>query len=65
MDAYEAKTGIRISYADLARATGLSVATVQSLGSRGNYNPTLSVIERLCTTLNVTPADLLEWKASE
>jgi DNA-binding Xre family transcriptional regulator len=62
MDLYEARTGLRIGYADLAQATGLSVATVQSIGSRGEYNATLKVIERLCTTLHVTPAELLEWR---
>jgi putative transcriptional regulator len=62
MDSYEARTGLRITYADLAEATGLSLATVQSIGSRGEYNATLSVVEALCTTLHVTPAELLEWR---
>jgi len=64
MDAYEAKTGIRVTYSDIARATGLSLATVQSIGSRGHYNATLSVIERICLTLSATPQELLEWHAT-
>jgi len=62
MDAHEAKTGVRLSYTDISRATGLSLATVQSIGSRGHYNATLGVIERICLTLNVTPEELLEWQ---
>ncbi len=60
MDAYEARTGIRITYGDVADATGLSIATVQSIGSRGFYNATLSVVAALCSTLHVTPGELLE-----
>jgi putative transcriptional regulator len=61
MDAYEARTGMHVSYADLAAITGLSLSTVQSIGSREQYNATLEVIERLCTALGATPLELLEW----
>lgn len=60
MDAYEARTGRRISYSDIAEATGLSLATVQSIGSRGYYNATLRVVGQLCTTLHVSPGELLK-----
>ena len=62
MDLYEARTGLRVSYSDIAAATGLSLATVQSIGSRGDYNATLSALEALCATLHVTPMEILEWK---
>jgi putative transcriptional regulator len=61
MDLYEARTGIRLGYPELAAATGLSVATVQSLGSRDAYNTTLRVVERLCLALGVSPSELVEW----
>ena len=62
MDLYEARTGLHISYSELAILTGLSLPTVQSLGSREDYNPTLEVVEVLCSALGVTPADLLSWE---
>lgn len=62
MDNYEMRTGVRITYPELAIRTGLSVATLQSIGSRESYNPTLDVVARLCTALDVTPSDLLEWE---
>jgi len=61
MDLYEARTGFRITYSDLANATGLSVATLQSIGSRERYNATLEVLERLCNTLGVDPSELIAW----
>lgn len=61
MDLYEARTGLRITYSDLANATGLSVATLQSIGSRERYNATLDVLERLCNTLGVDLSDLIAW----
>lgn len=62
MDTYEARTGTRVSYGDIAEATGLSLATVQSIGSRGYYNATLRVVAQLCVTLHVSPGELLELR---
>ena len=61
MDLYEARTGMHITYPDLVSVTGLSLATLQSIGSRQHYNATLDVVERLCTALGVTPTELLLW----
>jgi putative transcriptional regulator len=61
MDRFEARTGGRVTYGELADATGLSEATVQSIGSRAGYNATLAVVEKLCLALHVTPSELLEW----
>lgn len=62
MDLYEAKTGQRITYGELAKATGLSLATIQSIGSRPDYNATLEVIDKLCVALHVNPHQMLEWE---
>ena len=51
-----------MTYAELAAKTGLSQATIKSLGSRADYNATLRTIERLCVALGTDPADLLEWE---
>ena len=61
MDLYEARTGVRVTYAELADRTGLSLPTIQSVGSREHYNATLEAIERLCLALGVTPGELLGW----
>lgn len=59
MDAYEARTGQRITYPSLADATGLSRATLESMASRKGYNASLATIERICLALHCTPGDLL------
>lgn len=65
MDLFEARTGTHITYADLADATGLSEATIQSIGSRHGYNATLTVVERLCRALHVTPAEMIGWEEDQ
>ena len=65
MEDYERRSGIHVTYSDLAQRTGLSVATLQSIGSRKRYNATLEAIELICRALNTTPADLLEWDESD
>jgi len=60
MEAHRARTGVRLTYAALAEATGLSEATLQSLATRPSYNPRLSTIARLCDALGCAPGDLLE-----
>jgi len=61
MDLYEARTGMRLTYPELAIRTGLSLPTIQSIGSRNRYNATLEAVERLCHALGVGLGDLLEW----
>lgn len=53
------KTGIRMTYRLLAERTGLSEATIESLATRVDYNPTLATISRLCEALQCGPSDLL------
>jgi DNA-binding Xre family transcriptional regulator len=60
MEAYRRRTGQRMTYAELAERTGISHATLRTIGSVLAYHPTLANIERICKALDVTPGDLLE-----
>lgn len=60
LDAYEARTGERLTHEDLALRTGLSRATLDSIASRRGYNASIKTIEVICRALRCTPADLLE-----
>lgn len=60
IDAYEARTGERLTHEDIAARTGLSRATLDSLASRRDYNAGLRTIERICHALRCTPGELLE-----
>jgi putative transcriptional regulator len=51
-----------MTYPELAKKSGLSEETVQSIATRRTYNATLKTIERLCVALRVTPAELLDWR---
>lgn len=63
MEAYRQRTGVRVTYDVLAERTGISLATLQSLAARPEYNTRLSTIERICRALECTPGDLLELSA--
>lgn len=65
MDAYEARTGERVTYAALADATGIARATLESMASRKGYNATLAAIERICLALHCSPGDLLALIADQ
>ena len=65
MDFYRTRTGRRLTYDDLAALCGLSVATLQSLGARPNYNPRLSTVRVLCVALECQPGELLELVPEE
>lgn len=65
MAAYAERTGQRITYQQLSEQTGLSKATLEALGSRGDYNTTLSTIDALCASLGCEIKDLLEFKSSQ
>ena len=62
MRAYEERTGERLTYEELARRTGLSRATVETLGSRPSYNTTLATIDKLCGVLGCGLNDLLNYE---
>jgi DNA-binding Xre family transcriptional regulator len=60
MDAYRQRTGVKLTYAVLAKRTSISVETLQSIAARPGYNTRLSTIDKLCRVLECSPADLLE-----
>ena len=60
MEDLQRRSGERVTYEHLARLTGLSRATLESIASRDNYNTRLSTIEKLCRALGRDPGDLLE-----
>lgn len=60
MKVYRHKTGRRLTYEQLSKMTGISRATLESIATRRNYNPTLATIDKLCAALNVEPGELLE-----
>lgn len=60
MDQYGRRTGQRLTYDDLARVTGLSPNTIQSLATRESYNASLAVIDKICVALRCQIGDILE-----
>lgn len=65
MDSYAERHGHRITYQDLAERTGIAKATLEAIGSRPNYNPTLSTIDTLCRCLECSVGELLEYSSSD
>lgn len=59
MEAHRARTGEHLTYQMLAKRTGLSRATLESMATRKGYNASLSTIERICVALHCSPGDLL------
>ncbi|MFH0800043.1 MAG: hypothetical protein V2A66_07690 [Pseudomonadota bacterium] len=62
LDHYESKTGIRLSYAELSKTSGISMDTLKSLASRSDYNATFETISQVGMALNLNPIDFFEWK---
>ena len=60
IERHERATGEKVTYSSLARATGLSRSTIEAIGSRPGYQPSLFVIDQLCTALRCEFAELLE-----
>ena len=60
MTLYRERTGTRMTYDSLSAATGISVAALQSMGSRTGYNATLATVEKICRAAGCTPGELLE-----
>lgn len=59
MESHRRRTGERMTYERLAKLTGLSRQTLESLASRPGYNSTLDTIAKLCRALGCQPGDLL------
>jgi DNA-binding Xre family transcriptional regulator len=60
MEAYKRRTGKRMTYEILSRATGIGHGTLRTIGSRDDYNATLELVEKLCRALDVPLHDMLE-----
>lgn len=60
MHRHERATGERVTYASLAKETGLSRATLEAIGSREDYLPSLRAIDQICEALECELSDLLE-----
>lgn len=60
MESYRQRTGQRLTYVALSELSGLSIATLQSMAARPNYNTRLSTVEKLCIVLGCQPGDILE-----
>ncbi|QFU75346.1 XRE family transcriptional regulator [Halioglobus maricola] len=62
MAAYSEQSNERMTYERLAQRTGLSKATLESLGTRNAYNTSLKTVDKICKALQCTPEELLEYK---
>lgn len=60
MDKYSRPREEKLTYQQLAEMTGISKATLETIGSRSDYNPTLSIIDTLCEKLECSVEELLE-----
>jgi len=60
MERYSARTGERMTYRILADRTGLSKTTLESVGTRSDYNASLQTVDKICRALGCTPGELLE-----
>lgn len=65
MQVYEAKTGLHLTYEELAQMTGISSDTLKSIATRPNYNATLKMISEIAIALNIDPIKYFEWKKDE
>ena len=61
MDAYEAKTGIHLTYNELSQITGISMSTLKSIATRKHYNTTLSNLSKISEVLHINPIKYLSW----
>ena len=59
MAEYSEKHGTKLTYQRLAEMTGISKATLEAIGSRPDYNTTLSVVDSLCQHLECSVEELL------
>jgi DNA-binding XRE family transcriptional regulator len=62
LDDHEAKSGVRISYTTLARECDVSPDTIKSLATRPDYVPSLELLDKIATALNLDPRRYLRWE---
>jgi putative transcriptional regulator len=65
MAGYSQKQGGRLTYQQLAEKTGIARTTLEAIGSRPDYNATLSVLDTLCKHLDCDVSELLLYKKDE
>lgn len=65
MESYRLKTGERITYQILSEKTGISEATLKTIGSKRTYNPSLNAIDALCKALQCDVPDILEYREDD
>ena len=61
VQAYKRRTGKKMTYQILADKTGIAYATLNNMGSNLKYNATLGLLTKICTALETTPDELLEY----
>ncbi|EFK06820.1 conserved hypothetical protein [delta proteobacterium NaphS2] len=54
-----ATEGRKITYANIAEATGISKITLSRMASKRGYNAGADIIEKLCIYFNTTPDELM------
>lgn len=59
---FEARTGLKMTYENLADKTEISIDTIKSLATRENYNTTLQIISTVCEVLRCNPIDYFIWE---
>lgn len=65
MSEYSKQKGEKLTYQHLADMTGISKATLEAIGSRPDYNATLSILNILCSHLDCSIEALLEYREGE
>ena len=60
MERYRHRTGKRLTYASLAKLSGVGEGTLNSVGSRIGYNVTLKTVEKIRHTLDIPLHEFLE-----
>jgi DNA-binding Xre family transcriptional regulator len=61
MHAYEAKTGLHLTYDELSQMTEISSNTLKSIATRSDYNVTVKIISEISLALNINPVEFLDW----
>lgn len=63
IDDYEARTGLRVGYQQIAEQCQVSADTIKSLAARPSYNATLQLISKIGSTLSTNPIRFMTWNS--
>lgn len=61
LSAYEAKTGIRLTYEELSNLSGVSVDTLKSIANRAGYNATFQTVSAIGNSMHIDPIKFMTW----